>query len=252
MPLYKTRAIVLKNMNLFETDRLVTLLTEDHGKIKCVAKAARKIKSRFGAGLEPMSQIQVVYFGKENQDLYRLNQCDIQESFQSIRENERKLYSGIYFLELADIMLKEAHREQEIFNLVLETLKALKQNSNAETLCRLFEMQMVSLSGYKPILTHCALCKKLPESKWIGFSYNNHGIICGHCANLEKTELKFQAGTLEYLKKLLTLEPRQSDRLKFPKGSEEEIERFSHRLVQIQLGREPNSYPFIKKMAVGL
>lgn len=250
MPLYKTRAIVLKNMNLFETDRLVTLMTEDRGKIKGVAKAARKIKSRFGAGLEPMSQIHVVYFGKENQDLYRLNQCDIIESFQCVREDDRKLYTGIYFMELADAMLREAHAEREMYSLVLETLRALKGNSQIETLCRLFEMQMISISGYKPILNHCTVCNKFPQSKWIGFSYNNHGIICGNCANLDKIEIKFRAGTLEYLKKLLTLEPRQSGRLKFPKGSEEEIERFSHRLVQIQLGREPKSYQFIKKMAV--
>ncbi len=250
MPLFKSNAVVLRSMDLFETDRLVTVMTEDRGKIKCVAKAARKMKNRYGAGLEPMSQIHIVYFGKENQDLYRLNSCDIIESFQEIREDVRKLYTGIYFLELTDSMLKEAHCEPKTYRLLLETLRALKNQTATETLCRLFEMRILALSGYKPLLTYCTQCKKIPESKWIGFSYNNCGILCGACSDLKRTELKFRAGTLEYLKKLLTLEPRQSDRLKFPKTSEEEIEKISHRLVQVQLGREPKSYPFIKMMAV--
>lgn len=250
MPLFKDHAIVLRSMDLFETDRLVTFMTEERGKIKCVAKAARKMKNRYGAGLEPMSQVHIVYFGKENQDLYRLNSCDIVESFQGIRDDVRKLYTGVYFLDLTNSMLREAHREPKIYRLLLNALRALGSQLETGTLCRLFEMRVLDLSGYKPLLTHCTRCRKIPESKWVGFSYNNHGILCGPCSDLEKVELKFRAGTLEYLKKLLTLEPRQSARLKFPKSSEEEIEKISHRLVQIQLGRELKSYPFIKMMAV--
>ena len=250
MPLFKSNAVVLRSMDLFETDRLVTFMTEDRGKIKCVAKASRKMKNRYGAGLEPMSQIHIVYFGKENQDLYRLNSCDILESFQEIREDVRKIYTGIYFLELTDTMLREAHYEPKIYRLLLNALRALKSQEETETLCRLFEMRILALSGYKPLLTYCTLCRNIPESKWVGFSYNHFGILCGACSDIERTELKFRAGTLEYLKKLLTLEPRQSGRLKFPKASEEEIEKISHRLIQLQLGREPKSYPFIKMMAV--
>ncbi|GIS84088.1 MAG: hypothetical protein CM1200mP16_03880 [Nitrospina sp.] len=82
MALYKTRAIVLKSINLSESDRLVTFLTENSGKIKCVAKGARKVKNQFWGSLEPMSQVNLIYFGKENQNLYRLNQADIIDSSQ--------------------------------------------------------------------------------------------------------------------------------------------------------------------------
>ena len=250
MPLFKSNAVVLRSIDLFETDRLVTFMTQDRGKIKCVAKASRKMKNRYGAGLEPMSQIHIVYFGKENQELYRLNSCDIITSFQSVREDTRKIYTGIYFLELTDSMLREAHYEPKIYRLLVESLHALDEQTETETICRMFEMKILALSGYKPLLTNCVRCKKIPESKWIGFSYNHCGVLCGPCSDIEGTELKFRAGTLEYLKKLLTIEPRQSGRLKFPKASQEEIEKISHRLIQVQIGREPKSYPFIKMMAV--
>ena len=100
MALHRTRAIVLKSINLSDSDRLVTFLTKSHGKVKCVAKGARKLKNRFWGSLEPMSHIHLIYFGKENQNLYRLNQADIIESFQSIREDLGKLYKGVYFLGL--------------------------------------------------------------------------------------------------------------------------------------------------------
>ena len=100
MPLFHTEAIVLRSINLSESDKLVTFMTKRYGKVKCVAKAARKIKNRFGATIEPLSHIQLIYFGKENQTLYRLNHSDIIHSFQDIRDDLQKVYTGIYFSEL--------------------------------------------------------------------------------------------------------------------------------------------------------
>ena len=93
MALYKTRAVVLKSINLSESDRLITFMTETQGKIKCVAKGARKIKNQFWGALEPMSLIHLIYFGKEHQSLFRLNHSDIIESFQTIRDDFNKLYT---------------------------------------------------------------------------------------------------------------------------------------------------------------
>ena len=70
MALHRTRGIVLKSINLSDSDRLVTFLTKSHGKVKCVAKGARKVKNRFWGSLEPMSLIHLIYFGKENQNFY--------------------------------------------------------------------------------------------------------------------------------------------------------------------------------------
>ena len=118
MALHRTQAIVLKSINLSDSDRLVTFLTESFGKVKCVAKGARKIKNRFWGSLEPMSNIHLIYFGKENQHLYRLNQSDIIEYFQSIREDFGKLYKGVYFLELIDSMILEGYQDQRIYFLL--------------------------------------------------------------------------------------------------------------------------------------
>lgn len=249
MALYSTKAIVLRNIDFSETDRLVTLMTEKYGKIKGIAKAARKVKNRFGAALEPMSYIHLIYFGKNNQELYKLNNCDIIQSFLPVRENHEKLYTGIYFCELVDTLIKEADHSKELFHLLLNSLGRLQVQNDVETLCRLFEIRVISILGYTPRLTHCIQCKKEPDTEWIGFSYNLGGVICGLCLRQMRPEVKFRAGTLNYLKKLLVLDIQHSHRLKIPKGIDKEIESVTHRLVLTHVGRELKSYPFIKEMA---
>ena len=249
MALYRTRAIVLRSIKLSETDKLVTFMTEKFGKVKCVAKAARKIKSRFVGSLEPMSCIHLIYFGKQNQNLHRLNHADIIQSFHTVREDFQKLYTGIYMNELVDAMVAEGHQEKSIFHLLLESLEALKDQNNLEPLCRMFELRLLSLSGYRPELNQCTHCRSTRVNGWIGFSYHRRGIVCGICMNKNGTEIKFSTGTWNYLKKMLTLDIKSSGRLKFPKGMDEEIEKVTHRLILVHVGRELKSYPFIKKMA---
>lgn len=249
MPLYRTKGIVLRSFNLSETDKLVTFMTERYGKVKCVAKAARKIKSRLIGSLEPMSYIHLIYFGKENQQLHRLNHADIIESFQTIREDFQKLYTGIYLNELVDSMAPEGHQEVSLFQLLLDSLGALKDQTNLEPLCRMFEMRLLSLSGYRPELNQCTICQSTRANGWVGFSYNRRGIVCSACMDANGLEIKLTTGTLNYLKKLLTLDIKCSGRLKFPKGMDEEIEKVTHRLIRAHVGRELKSYPFIKQMA---
>mgnify|MGYP001170499001 CR=1 FL=1 len=204
MALYKTRAIVIKSINLSESDRLVTFMTENHGKVKCVAKGARKIKNRFWGALEPMSLIHLIYFGKEYQSLFRLNHSDIIESFQIIRDDFSKLYTGVYFLDLIDSMIQEGDREVKIFNLLYKSLVALKQQSELEVLRRLFEIRLLSLSGFKPQLEHCVLCKKLPDNGVISFSFSHNGVLCYRCYDRAKTgNIKVSLGSINYIKKKL-------------------------------------------------
>ena len=249
MPLFNSEAIVLRSINLSETDKLVTFMTNRFGKVKCVAKAARKIKNRFGASIEPMSHIRLIYFGKENQTLYRLNHSDIIHSFQLVRDDLHKVYTGVYFIELIDTLIPEAHPDPDVFCLLLDSLLTLKAINNFNTLCRLFEMRLMCLTGYTPQLSHCSICKESGNTKKIGFSFEHRGIICEACSFKIQPEMRFQAGILKYLKKLKTMDIKHANRLKIPKDTELEIEQLTHRLILSYTGRELKSYPFIKSMA---
>jgi len=252
MPLFHSEAIVLRSINLSEADKLVTFMTNRYGKVKCIAKAARKIKNRFGATIEPLSHIRLIYFGKENQNLYRLNHSDIIHSFQSIRDDLKKIYTGIYFSELIDTLIPELHPESNAFKLLHDGLKTLEVINNSDILSCIFEMRLMCLAGYTPQLSYCSICKKPEHSTKIGFSFERRGIICEPCSFQAQPEIHFQAGILKYLKKLKTMDIKHANRLKFPKGSELEIEQLIHRFVLSYTGRELKSYPFIKNMATAV
>ncbi len=249
MGLYRTNGIVLRSIKLSETDKLVTFMTDRFGKVKCVARGARKIKSRFAGSLEPMSYVYLIYFGKENQQLFSLNSADIIQSFHLLRDDFQKLYTGIYLNELVDAMTAEVQEDKQVFQLLLDSLNALQNKSGLETLCRMFEIRLLSVSGHKPELNHCVVCRTGTVNGWVGFSYIRRGIVCGHCIKKTSTEIKFTTGTLNYLRKLLTIDINCSGRLKFPKGMDEEVEKVTHRLILAHVGRELKSYPFIKNMA---
>jgi DNA repair protein RecO (recombination protein O) len=249
MGLYNTQAIVLRSINLSETDKLITFMTQRYGKVKCVAKGARKIKNRSHAAHLPLTLLNLIYFGKEQQTLYRLNHSDIVESFQDLRDDFSKLYTAVYFAELVDAMVPEADQEIGIYDLLVDSLRALQQDNGRHLLLALFELRLLDHAGYRPELNQCVYCRSLAGSGWVGFAFRRRGIVCDPCSRQHAFDLRVAAGTLSYLKKLLTLDIRWSARLKFPKGLEEEIDRVSHRLILAQVGRELKSYPFIKAMA---
>jgi len=152
--------------------------------------------------------------------------------------------------ELADSLTAEAHPEPNIFDLLIDGLKQVQIQDNLETLCRFFEMRIISLAGYKPRLNQCIQCKKVPESRQVGYSFSRQGIVCAACMEEVGFEARINNGTLGYLKKLMSLDIQRTDRIKIPKGTEAEVESITHRLILARLGRELKSYPFIKKMAV--
>ncbi|QPJ63244.1 MAG: DNA repair protein RecO [Candidatus Nitronauta litoralis] len=248
MPLFRTRALVLKVHYLSDTDKLVTFFTERYGKVKAVAKGARRLKSRYGASLEPLTLVSLIYFGKEHQDLFRVNQCDIVSFHQEIRDSLDTFFYALYFIELLDSLTAEGHCDTEVFAFATASLEALNPEQNPELLCRIFELRLLSLLGYRPRLEQCVKCRKFPRSHWVGFSYNSQGIFCAPCLEGNPVEARIKLGTLQYLKRLLTHDLQRWTRLKIPKDTEQELEQFTHRLVLARLGRELKSYPLLKQM----
>jgi len=91
MPLYKTPAIILHAIPYGEADQIVTLYTLDFGKVKGIAKGAKRSRKRFGNTLETCSYVSVSFFEKETADLVRLSHCDLIRPFAGLREDIQKL-----------------------------------------------------------------------------------------------------------------------------------------------------------------
>jgi DNA repair protein RecO (recombination protein O) len=149
MPLYTAEALILRTYKLGEADRIVVFLTRDRGKKRGVAPNARKSRKRFGAALEPLTEVRVSYMEKEGRDLVGLNYAEPVRSPMSAASPEALGYSH-YFAELIDEWAAEADVDERLYRLGTSSLEALVTGSSMEALARYFECWLLRLQGVYP------------------------------------------------------------------------------------------------------
>jgi DNA repair protein RecO (recombination protein O) len=157
VPLYTADALVLRTYKLGEADRIVVFLTRDRGKKRGVAKGARRQRSPFVGGLEPLTEARVAYFEKEGRELVGLNYVETVRSPLSLAgpaasggsQDDALGYVG-YFAELLDEWAQEADADDRLYRLGASMLEALAAGAPVEPLARYFEYWLLRLQGVYP------------------------------------------------------------------------------------------------------
>src|SRR5918992_2751412 len=149
MPLYTAEALVLRTYKLGEADRIVVFLTRDRGKKRGVAPNARKSRKRFGAALEPLTEVRVAYFEHERRELVGLNYAEPVRSPLMLTAADALGYIG-YFAELLDEWAQEADADERLYRLGAAMLEALGVGVPVEPLARYFEYWLLRLQGVYP------------------------------------------------------------------------------------------------------
>src|SRR5688572_17083159 len=149
MPLFTAEALVLRTYKLGEADRIVVFLTRDRGKRRGGAPNARKSRKRFGAALEPLTEVRVAYFEKERRELVGLNYAEPIRSPLAAPSPEALGYSH-YFAELIDEWAADSDVDERLFRLGTSALEALVAGAPVEALARYFECWLLRLQGVYP------------------------------------------------------------------------------------------------------
>ncbi len=149
MPLYTAEALVLRTYKLAEADRIVVFLTRDRGKKRGVAAHARRPRSRFTGALEPLTEVRVAYFEKEQRELVNLNYAETVRSPLAAANPESLAYSH-YFAELIDAWAADSDTDERLFRLGCSVLDALSTGVPADALARYFECWLLRLQGVYP------------------------------------------------------------------------------------------------------
>jgi DNA repair protein RecO (recombination protein O) len=180
MPLYKEQGIVLRSMKLGEADKIVTILTQGAGKVRGVAKGIRRTTSKFGARLEPLTHVSLMmYRGQSSLDT--ITQTEILSSFRAIRHDFERIAAGETMLEATDKVAEEHERNVRLFMLLLNGLRALDgQPRDPAAVAESFLLKLLSLSGFHPSLSACAVCGTPGPHPW--FSAGQGGVVCDGCA----------------------------------------------------------------------
>ncbi len=176
MGYYRDEGVVLRSMRLGEADRIVTILTLEHGKVRAVAKGVRRTKSRLGARLEPLSHVTLLCWRGRELDV--VTQVEVIESFRSVREDLDALSAGLVLLEVADQFALERHGTPELFRMLLGALRSLER-SKSSMLVGAFCWKLLAQEGLGPSLERCARCGEIAEL--VAFDPREGGFLCPAC-----------------------------------------------------------------------
>lgn len=178
MSLIKARGIVLREIFVGESDKIVTILAKDYGKINIRARGARKSKSKFLAGTQLFTYSDFIISTKGN--FFYLSEVETIEFFYDIRKDYDKLCYGNYFLELVDKSIMEDLETNNILLLLLKTLKVICSDKiNLGLASSIFELKFLEYSGYRPQIEECNLCGKSIDKP--NTYFGQEGMVCNNC-----------------------------------------------------------------------
>ena len=176
---YKTDAIVLRQQSLGEADRIVTLLSPSAGKIRAVARAVRRPRSKLGGHLELLNRVHVsIAVGRS---LDHVTEADTLDSRLTLRDDLERLSAALYMAEAADAFSVEDTPSHETYRLLAVSLAHLEASSEQSPLLRHFELQLLSISGFRPELYCCVSCREDLQPARHTFSHDDSGVVCSRC-----------------------------------------------------------------------
>ena len=245
--LLKDRGVILKHINTGEADKIVTILTHHHGKIKAIIRGCRKPKSRFVGVSEQFAVSELVLY-KGNGDLYSVSQGEVEETFYNLREDLLRLSYGNYFAELAEIVSDEDVQSEKLFSGLVWALHYLSNKKVGPGLVALtYLIKLMELSGYRPSLINCANCHEDVVDSEV-FSVQMGGMLCKECSWADKKSKRLSVpGRLNMLQ---LLEMNMSSLAEAKIGTQEfkEMDAIIKEFAMIHLGRNPKSATFLESM----
>jgi DNA repair protein RecO (recombination protein O) len=252
MPLFTSHAIVIRSLNYGESDKIVTFFTRDFGKLKGIAKGARRSKRRFQNVLGLFSHLRLIFFDREGMGLVRVESGDLLHLFPNIREDLKKIYYGNYYLELVNEMAGERESNPEAFELLLSFLTDLDRTDPEEEQLRMFEIRMLSVFGYRPHLIRCGLCQRsweeLKEVPSVFFSLEKGTLICDRCSKNGERLIPFSLGTARLIDQVAQAELAKLRRLRFTSQALAESRGLLPRFISHQLGKELKSLKALREI----
>ena len=225
MGVYNARGIIIRHQNWREADKLLSIYSEEYGKIKVLAKGARKITSKLAGSLEPLILTKVMVARGKNNDT--VVGSDVITNFKNTKNSLTKVWLAGWFCHLVNSSTKEHQKDARIFQLLLESLhyiEAPEIRANKLPLVKLYFIwrYLVSL-GYQPELYKCQACgQQIPPGPNY-FSNKRGGVICMSCHHGLKEGRPISENAMKVLRLIYTSSLQEAGRLKLAKELESEL-----------------------------
>lgn len=237
MSIIKTRAIVIKNQDYKENDKLVTIFSETHGKINIIVRGAKKVKNSKLPLTLPFSFCDYVLF--KGKTMMTLNEGSIIESFQDFLKDLETVTYTTYILELIDIVLVEEEPNYNLFKDAATIFYFIKNNVvPIEILIAYFELRVLKNTGFNFNFDRCSICrKKIISSNY--FSFSNGGGVCSSCTKENGLYISYE--TYSLIKYISTLSIQELVKINFNEKVKNESKKLLSFIIQNSFDKKPKS-----------
>ncbi len=180
MALGKSAAVVIGSFPLGESDQVVTFFSREYGKVRGVAKAARRMRSRFGGALQLFTLGHLVFFDGGRSDLVRIDHFDAVEPFARIREDLERLGQASWIVECVARLTADHDPHAALYGLLTRSLRAIDGASTPLRVAVCFGARCLDALGHRPRLDQCVACgRPYPFARP---ALDEGGVVCERCA----------------------------------------------------------------------
>ncbi|MDO4289093.1 MAG: DNA repair protein RecO [Eubacterium sp.] len=246
MALVKTRALVIRERPFQEQDKIITLFTEQEGKVQAIAKGVRRNKSALVAATQLFSYSEFVYYPGKN--FANINQASLIEAFYPLRQDLMKMSLASYILELLDVFYDYYQGNKAVLKLVNYILYYIseKKSLSDEALAAALQLKLTEVNGIRPLLGACSACGAKQQLNY--FSIENHGVLCENCRGQEGYTYRINDVVREAMVELMVTPIREIRFKDYDPQVTRKIMDIMDHYIGEHLGKSLKTYDFYKQL----
>jgi DNA repair protein RecO (recombination protein O) len=243
---YRTEAVVLRRGDLGEADRLLTVFSPQHGRLRAVAKGVRRPTSRKAGHLEPLTRVDLLL--AKGRDLDIITQAQMVENFDLPSSDLERLAYALYAAELLDRFGAGEGESRSLYQLMVNTLSRLGSGAEIAPAIRHYELRLLDLTGYRPELFRCVACgaEIRPEDQY--FEPGLGGIVCPKCGRHRASARPVSLAVVRLLRHYQRTEYAKVANLQVRPEVMQDLERLIQLYLSYLLERRLNAPDFVQQV----
>jgi DNA repair protein RecO (recombination protein O) len=246
--LFQTKGIVLKSIKLNEADKIITIFSQNYGKIKAIAKGIRKTKSQFGSSLENLTLVKILAY--RGRSLNIVSQTEIIHSFFLQCKDLTQYGLATFCAEIVDKMTGEEDPNELIYELLKNVLLLLKDEKNPLLLVESFKWKLFVILGYQPVLDRCVRCNRpIKKGEYHTFDIKRGGIVCSICQKESNSyHVEISNYCLKLLRRILAADLQLIHNKKITQSGLNELIKITDQYMSYHFEIENRSKQFLNKL----
>ncbi len=248
----KAIALVLRVVEFSESSSVVTLFTREFGKVRGLAKGARRQKSPFESALDLLSLCRIVFLRKSSDALDLLTEAKLERRFRAAGRDLSSLYAAYYVAELLAELTDDGDPHPELFDAACDALAALgSEQSHVATVVLRFELAALRLLGHMPLLDACVECGRPidPQARRVAFGQLSGGVLCARCRPGKRQVVSISGAALAAMKRLAADDNKNHDAEGIERRTCGELRGVLNQYMCHLLGHKPRMHSYLAHLA---